>query len=88
MVGQEPTALLSELADAGWTETFGFRTVNRLPPVDGVQDYLLSKPGTNLFGGWTPAEAILFNDQAVAILAKHGFPAGIPHRKLSMADLF
>jgi hypothetical protein len=84
---QEPKDLLADLAAAKWTEDSGLGTVNRLPPLDGIQEFIVAKLGTGLFGRWTPEEAVKFETEAAELLRKHGVKGKISYQKLSRTDL-
>ncbi len=72
-------AIVAALTDAGWTiESYGEET--------GWPAWDASKPGSGLFGGWTPEEAKKYMAEARKILRKFGLTR-VPKRKLTLADM-
>jgi hypothetical protein len=76
---QTAEAIMAALADKGWTvESYAEET--------GWPTWDASKPGSDLFGGWTPEEAKKFMAEARKILRKFGLTK-VPKRRLTLADL-
>jgi len=76
--GDEPSALLGDLKAAGWVE--------HVPSLVAQHEATLSKPGTGLFQGWTPAERKANLAATRRILRRYGL-ARVPVRKLTLHDL-
>jgi hypothetical protein len=76
---QKANAIMAALADAGWTvEAYAEET--------GWPTWDASKPGSDLFEGWTPEEAKKYMAEARKILRKFGLTK-VPKRRLTLADL-
>lgn len=85
-----PTALLDELANAGWKQN-DWRPSGALAiglGVGGWEIIQLSKPGAGLFGGWSRAELPRFKSEARNIIRKHLSPSDdYSEKRLTLEDL-
>ena len=77
-----PKALFKALEQVGWKKQ------DWVAPsaLDGRMELEFNKPGTDLFGGWTPAERKKFMREARAVLYMQGFQRVNVH-KMSLAEL-
>jgi hypothetical protein len=72
-------AIMAALEGAGWT-------VERYAEGTAWPMWDASKPGSGLFGGWTPEEAKKYMAEARKILRKFGLTK-VPKRRLTLADM-
>lgn len=79
-----PTALIEELADAGWAKD---PSLSGCSPLDGVVEMTLVNHGSGPFRSWTGDEAVQAMADARSILHDHGFPEDMPVRVLTLADM-
>lgn len=83
-VGNEPVELIDELAKIAWVED---KSRIRVPPLDGIQEVQITPPsGTDLFLGWTPAEAKKYMPPVRRLLRRHGFDR-VPWNRLELVDM-
>lgn len=78
----KPPAFLEDLKGVGF-EPLDFR----MPPAfEGVEKLWLTKPGSDLFQGWTEEEAAQYIRDVRRVLRHHGITR-IPFRRLGYAEM-
>lgn len=81
-VDAPPTAILEQLAEAGW-DTDGMKDI---PPMsNGRTEVVLYRPGSGLFRSWTTDEKKVALADAKKVLRRHRITA--TSRKMTLADM-
>lgn len=86
MEDNEPKELVDDLAVVGWAEDNGLMPLYKMPSLNGRLEIQLHTEGSASFGFWTEDEARINMAKARKMLRKHGI-TGVPHRKLTLADM-
>ena len=79
--------MINDLRKAGWAEENAtLRPMIELPPLFGRKEISLWAKGTGLFESWTDEEAKIHMRNARTVLRRYNIK-GVPHRKLTIADM-
>lgn len=79
--------LIEDLRKVGWAEeNAALRSLVELPPLFGRKEIHLFARGSDLFDSWTDEEAKKFMRDARTVLRRYNIK-GVPHRKLTLADM-
>lgn len=79
--------LIRDLGEAGWSEANAdMMRLVELPPLFGRKEITLYAKGSTRLNMWTDEEAKVHMRNARTVLRRYGIK-GVPHRKLTIADL-
>lgn len=79
--------LINDLRKVGWAEeNAALRSLVELPPLFGRKEIHLFAKGSSSFDMWTDEEAKVHMRNARTVLRRYMIK-GVPHRKLTIADL-
>lgn len=84
---KKPHDLINDLRDVGWAEeNASLMPLAPISPLNGRYEVHLFAHGSGLFDMWTDDEQKKHMANARRVLRKYGI-TGVPHRKLTLADM-